>query len=77
MHTGDAVVALAENTSNIFTLKLPGLDDSWVYRKEGHRWELISKSINFPSFKAKPGKYIIEKNKLNIDRKLLKEGWGK
>ena len=77
LHTGDAVVALAENTSNIFTLKLPGLDDSWVYRKEGHRWELISKSINFPSFKAKPGKYIIEKNKLNIDRKLLKEGWGK
>ena len=51
LHTGDAVVALAENTSNIFTLKLPGLDDSWVYRKEGHRWELIANQSIFHHLK--------------------------
>ncbi|VGO13032.1 hypothetical protein PDESU_01586 [Pontiella desulfatans] len=76
LHTGDPVVELDLSASHEFELKLPDLGKRWVYRKEGYRWKLVAETDGTIRFKAGPGEYLIEKQKLIIDRKLLEEGWG-
>ncbi|MDF7824542.1 hypothetical protein P4B35_11000 [Pontiellaceae bacterium B12227] len=76
-HTGDQVVKLIEDVSHPFKLKLPGMDaPRWIYRKEGYRWQLVASPKESIQFEAMPGEYLIEKEQLIIERKVLEEGWG-
>lgn len=75
-HTGDPVVRLDSATPHAFELNLPNIGKRWVYRKQGYRWILIAETKGAVRFDAKPGEYLIEKQKLFIDRKVLEEGWG-
>lgn len=76
-HTGDQVVKLVYDVSHPFTLKLPGFDaPRWIYRKEGYRWQLVAAPEDVVRFEAMPGEYLIEKQQISIDRKVLEEGWG-
>ena len=76
LHTGDPVVRLDSETPHIFELNLPDIGKRWIYRKQGYRWELVAETEGPVSFTAQPGEYLLEKEKLIIDRKLLEEGWG-
>lgn len=76
LHTGDPVVKLDTSTPHAFELKLPDIGKRWIYRKEGSRWILIAETEGAVRFEATPGEYLIEKEKLFIDRKVLEEGWG-
>lgn len=76
-HTGEQVVKLIHDVSHNVKLKLPGFDaPRWIYRKDGYRWLLVAEPEDAVRFEAVPGEYLIEKEKLVIDRKLLEEGWG-
>ena len=76
LHTGELVVKLDYEAEHDFELQLPSLGKHWIYRREGPRWLLVSEKEGTVRFAAKPGEYLIEKEKLLIDRKLLEEGWG-
>lgn len=77
LHTGDPVVKLDRFTPHRFELSLPELDGPcWIYRKEGARWLLVKQVEGELRFEALPGEYLIEKEPLFIDRKVLEEGWG-
>ena len=76
LHTGELVVKLDYEAEHDFELQLPSLGKHWIYRREGPRWVLVSEKEGTVRFAAKPGEYLIEKEKLLIDRKLLEEGWG-
>ncbi|VGO19000.1 glycoside hydrolase 5 family protein [Pontiella sulfatireligans] len=76
-HTGDQVVKLICDVSHPFKLKLPGTEaPRWIYRKEGYRWQLVAAPKDAVQFEAMPGEYLIEKQQMRIDRKVLEEGWG-
>lgn len=76
-HTGEQVVKLIHDVSHPFMLNLSGFDaPRWIYRKDGYRWLLVAEPTDAVRFDAMPGEYLIEKEKLVIDRKLLEEGWG-
>lgn len=73
-HTGDRVVKLDSETAHVFELNLPDFGKTgWLYRKNGTRWELQQKLDGAVRFDAFPGEYLLEKEKLIIDRKILEE----
>ena len=76
LHTGEPVVRLDDEAQHKFELKLPALGKRWIYRREGPRWVPVTASEGAVRFAAQPGEYLIEQEKLMIDRKLLEEGWG-
>ncbi len=76
LHTGEPVVRLDDEAQHDFELKLPALGKRWIYRREGPRWVPVTASEGTVRFAAQPGEYLIEQEKLMIDRKLLEEGWG-
>jgi hypothetical protein len=70
-------VQLDATTKHRFELSLPGFEGTcWIYRRDGWRWQLVESFEDGIGFEALPGDYLIEKNPLLIDRKVLDEGWG-
>ena len=75
LHTGEQVVALDYESSNLLNLNI---------LMRGNIGYIAVKQINesyrrigrFAIFEAIPGEYLIEREALNIHRKVLEEGWG-
>ena len=76
LHTGEQVVALDYESSNLFKFKYLDEGKYWIYRREANKWNLIEELEGLVIFEAIPGEYLIEREALNIHRKVLEEGWG-
>ena len=77
LHTGEMVAKLDYASKHRFDFLLPDFQAvGWIYRRDNWRWQLVEKLEGTISFEAQAGEYLIEKQALHINRKVLEEGWG-
>ena len=77
LHTGEMVAKIDDASKHRFDLLLPDFEGAnWIYRRDNWRWQLVEKLEGTISFEAQAGEYLIEKQPVHINRKVLEEGWG-